>query len=182
LPGASDWVRNTTAAISRGDRGALAVFYEAWFEPCYSLARAITRRDEALCLDIVQETMLRVIRHMRPLETHSELSAWMTRAVHTAAIDLLRRESRRLRREMTRGTEGVSDLVSTVDERIAWLQDRVAELPESDRAMVGLRFAHGRSLEAVGVAAGISGDAAHGRIRRILSRLRRSWKEVSDER
>lgn len=179
--GESDWVRHTTTAISRGDRGALAVFYEAWFDPCYAMVRSVTKRDESFCLDVVQETIMRVIRSMKPLGTYAELNAWMMRAVHTTAIDLLRRESRRLRREAARGQTGAAAMVNAADERIGLLLVKLAELPATDRSMVGLRFAHGRSLDAVAAATGMTGDAAHGRIRRAIDRLRRLTKGARDE-
>ena len=70
------WVQSTTAAVARGDRGALAELYERWFDECYRIARGLTRRDESFCLDVVQETMLRVIRSLRRLETEAQLRAW----------------------------------------------------------------------------------------------------------
>ena len=174
------WVQRTTAAIARGDRPALAELYEEWFDRCYGLARTLTGRDESFCLDVVQDTMLRVIRSLRPMATYGELSAWMTRATHSAALDLLRRESRRGRREAARGRAG-SEQATQADERIAWLLARIKDLPAADGDLVALRFGRARSLEAVGTAAGISGDAAHGRIRRTLMRLRRWAKEDSHE-
>jgi hypothetical protein len=45
-----------------------------------------------------------------------------------------------------------------------------------------LKIAGNRTLDAAGAAAGISGDAAHGRIRRAVERLRSWAKEWSDER
>lgn len=172
----NDWVRRTTAAVAKGDRAALAVLYEAWFDRCYSMARSITRRDEAFCLDVVQDAFLRVIRAMRGLESCEQLEAWMSRTVHTAALDLLRKDSRRLRREVARGRGEVAADAGATDDAIAWVVAKLAEMP--DRSLVGLRVGKGRSLDAVGAAAGMTGDAAHGRIRRALVRLRRMGREA----
>ncbi len=170
------WVRRTTAAVAKGDRAALAVLYEAWFDRCYGVARSITGRDESFCLDVVQEAMLRVIRSLPRLETSEQLEAWMIRTVHTAALDLLRKDSRRLRREIARGSAASSIQVNATDDAITWVLAKLAEMP--DRSLVGMRIAQGRSLDAVGAAAGVSGDAAHGRIRRTLARLRRLGREA----
>lgn len=173
-------VRAMTSAIARGDRDALGAFYEAWFDRAYALARSITRRDEAFCLDVVQEAMLRVVRSMRGMGSQGELERWMTRVVHTAALDLLRRESRRTRRERARSeadagqdAAGVAELA----ERIAWVRARLAELPGEDGALLRARLMDGKTLDGAGAAAGISGDAAHGRVRRALRRLRELGKE-----
>jgi hypothetical protein len=43
-----------TRAIARGDRDALATFYNAWFDRSYAAARRLTGRDESFCLDVVR--------------------------------------------------------------------------------------------------------------------------------
>jgi RNA polymerase sigma factor (sigma-70 family) len=174
----SSWVLTTTTAISRGDRAAFAVFYQAWFDRCYALARSLTGRDESFCLDVVQDAMLRVIRSLKPLPSHAELSGWMTRVVHSAALDLLRRESRRLRREAGRGS-ATRERLTASDERVAWLMARLRELPGGDASLLVQRIAQDRTLDAVGAAAGISGDAVHGRVRRAVDRLKKWAKESS---
>lgn len=179
-PTSASWVQTTTKAISRGDRAALAAFYEVWFDRCYALARSLTGRDEAFCLDVVQNTMLRVIRSLKQLPTHAELSAWMTRTTHTAALDLLRRESRRLKREI--GMVHIPEPAKTeADDRIVWLRGRLNELPNGDGSLVALRIAQEQSLNAVGAASGMTGDAAHGRIRRAVHKLKREVKEGDHE-
>ena len=166
------WVRRVTRGIARGDRGALAELYEAWFDACYVEARRLTRRDEAFCLDVVQETMMRAIRSMRPLATPEHLHAWMRRGVHSAAIDLLRSESRRVRREGRRAATETDSSPGPLEEQLRLVREALARLPAEDAGLLGLRIARDRTLEATGLAAGISADAAHGRIRRALNRLR----------
>ena len=174
------WIRATTRAIARGDREALGMLYEAWFERTYAAARRLTGRDESFCLDVVQETMLRVIRSMKELQGAAELGVWMDRAVHSAAVDLLRKDSRRIRREATRDGR-LEQVAADVDDRIEWVLARMAELPAGESTLVALRLGGDRSLESVGAATGISGDAAHGRIRRALARLRRWAREDGHE-
>ena len=43
---------------------------------------------------------------------------------------------------------------------------------DDDRRLLALRFEGGRTLDEVGEELGIGGNAAHGRIRRLLGRLR----------
>jgi len=182
-------VRRLTAAVARGDPGAFASLYEAWFDRCYALARARTGRDESFCLDVVQECMLRVVKKMVPLESDAALAAWMLRAVDTTAIDLLRAETRRGRRERhvadTRSERSsVPDPAATLEEqeRHQWLTEKIAELPPSDRALMTARYVDGRTLDEAGSLAGISGDAAHGKIRRFVNRMRQLAQEVFHDR
>ncbi len=183
-PGGWD-VARLTRGIRRGDAAALDHFYRAWFDRLYARARGLTRRDESFCLDVVQETVLRVIRGVRPMDTDAQLERWLARVVHTSALDLLRRESRRTARERRRAGEPGS-VQSGADaaaqaERIAWLHASLARLPPAERTLLGFRFGRSRTLEASGAAAGVSGDTAHGQVRRAIARLRRAG-EGHDER
>ena len=164
-----------TPAVSRGDAAAMAEFYSAWFDRAFGLARTITRRDESFCLDVVQEAMLRVARKLKPMASEGDVRRWMARIVHTSALDLLRRESRRAARE--RATVLHAPPEPDLAERVEWLRAQIADMPARDAGLLRLRFWEDRTLDAAGERAGMTGGAAHGRIRRVLSRLRQRAKE-----
>jgi RNA polymerase sigma factor (sigma-70 family) len=173
-----------TAAIARGDERAFERFYQAWFDRAYALARSMTRRDEAFCLDVVQDCMLKVVQRMQPLANESAVEAWMARTIYSTAVDRLRQDQRRQRREQRLATErGEQDPAMPPDqelqhqERQRWLAARLDELPAVDRELLHQRFDAGQTLEAVGAVLGLSGHAAHGRIRRLLAKLADAAKE-----
>ena len=172
-----------TAAIARGDESAFSRFYDLWFDRVLAAVRSFTRRDEAFCLDIVQDCMLRVVKRMRALASEDAVAAWMTRTALRLAIDGLRREQRRQRRERA-AARGEADAAPDLGralldgEQVAWLRARLAELPERDRALLIGRFQDGQTLAEVGSALGMTGHAAHGRIWRLLRRLRGAAEEA----
>lgn len=166
-------VRELTRAIARGDTDAFERFYRDWFEPAYAMARTITRRDESFCLDVVQDAMLRVARSIKPMDTHEQLAAWMKRVVHTAALDRLRAERRRLARERAASaSDAMPDPIAEMDDRIAWLHEQIVALPQDDRSLLMLRFGRSRTLDATADAHAMTPGAAHGRLRRAIERLR----------
>jgi RNA polymerase sigma factor (sigma-70 family) len=174
-----------TRAIARGDRDALAQFYNAWFDRSYAAARRLTGRDESFCLDVVQEAMLRVVRSIRPMASETELGAWMERVIRSAAVDLIRKESRREARER-RSADGVQEVRSVAAaalavEQTGWAMESLAQLPEADQTLLAERIGRSGSLRQAGDLAGVNGDAAHGRIRRAMARLRALAREVFDE-
>ena len=176
-------VRHITAAIAKGDPDAFAAFYEAWFDRAYALVRFIAKRDESFCLDIVQDAMLKTVRRMRAFESEKALANWVARLLYTTTIDSLRREARRLRRERAYHERRRADVRSRSrseqdEERIHWLEERLAELNATERSLLFQRFSLGKTLAQVGAALGLSGDAAHGRIHRLLARLRGSARKV----
>ncbi|MCK5942730.1 MAG: sigma-70 family RNA polymerase sigma factor [Planctomycetes bacterium] len=171
-----------TGRIAAGDERAFARFYEAWFAPTLALARATSRRDEGWCLDVVQDVMLAVARRMPALASDEQLRAWMTRTVVHAVVDRSRAEARRRRREQrvaaatpTEAGEPWHELAH--GEREQWLANSVAALSSTDQALLQARFGGASSVTAAAGELGISPDAAHGRLRRTLHKLRQSAAE-----
>ncbi len=169
-------------AIARGDEAAFATFYAAWFPAALALARAASRRDEAFCLDVVQDVMFRVCRKLPALAEARAVRAWMATAVWNATTDRVRTEQRRQRREEAvapraddSGPEPLLALAAA--ERQQWLAARVQELPSLDQALLQARFADAASVAAAGAEFGLGADAAHGRLRRVVQRLQRLAKE-----
>ncbi len=179
-------VERLTAAIAAGDPEAFGVFYGQWFDRAYSLARSLTRRDESFCLDVVQDAMLRVVRSLRPMSDAAALARWMARVVHTTALDRLRADARRARREeraMARRAADASPrdgpIALELEERAAWLAAQLREMPCEERRLLAERFERGKTFKDAGAALGMTGDAASGRIGRTVSRLRKLAREVS---
>jgi len=172
-----------TRAVARGDRGACEELCRGWFDRVFRMARAATKRDESFCLDVVQDVMMRVVKGMKPLRGERELKAWMGKVTISCAIDRLRKEQRRARLE--REVVGAAHYPTAVDvadgtlaERIEWLRGEMERMRPEDRALVELRFGHGRTLAEAGEAARVSGDAVHGRLRRVLRMLVKSATEM----
>jgi len=172
------WAVRTSRGVARGDRDALAALYSAWFDRCQAAARAATGRDESFCLDVVQDAMVKAASSLRPVRSQAELAAWMQRVVTSCALDRLRAESARARRERSSSpaTPPPHDPHELAG-RIAWLEVQLAAAAPLDRDLLRHRFIAGATLDQAGAAAGMSGPAAHGRIRRLIDALRRAGKE-----
>ncbi len=178
---ATDSAAAAARAIAAGDEAAFAAFYTAWFAPTLALARAASRRDESFCLDVVQDVMLTVCRKMPALRDDRAVRAWMATAVWNAVRDRARAEAARTRRERHDRERGASApepwSALVAGERQQWLAARLQELPEPDRALLAARFGDAVSVAAAGAAFGMSPDGAHGRLRRVLERLRTAATE-----
>lgn len=173
-----------TAAVARGDERAFECFYDLWFDRLLAMAHACTRRDEAFCLDLVQDCMVRVVDKLPPLHSEAAVAAWLTRTVLRLAVDRLRAEARRSARQQVvaaRRPEAQADDPHRPDtEQLAWLEHRLAELPAADAELLRARFVHGHTAAAAGAPLALSADAAAGRIRRLVLRLKQAAKEIFD--
>lgn len=154
--------------IASGDPEAFAVFYEAWFDFCFQETKRMTGLDEAACLDVVQDAMLKGATRMPVVDSLGDLERWMRRVLVNGARDRLRSESRRAEREQREPpTTQERD-----DHALGELRARLATL-ESDAAdLLRRRFDLGWTLEMIGRELGLRPGAVDGRIRRALAKLR----------
>lgn len=174
-------------AIATGDRAAFGDFYDQWFDRVFGQARSLCGRDESFCLDVVQETMLRVVRSLRPVRSASQLESWLMTVTRSAAIDALRREARSLRSSAVPQSQHRDDRTQVdpnqhadTAERIAWIHERLESLDAQDRELLASRILRGSTLARAGDEHAMTHDAVHGRLRRILQRLAAAAKEAFD--
>src|SRR5690606_17132373 len=130
-----------------------------------------TRWDEAFCMDVVQEAMLRVIRSIPALETPEAFGAWVRRATLSAAYDLLRAERRRERRQR-RAAKPEAAPRDEEDERLALLRAQIEALEPDAWALLRLRFDLGWTLSRIGERLGLKPGAVDGRLTRVQRRLK----------
>lgn len=163
----------STGKVRIGDPRTFASFYETHFAVVFGYARRFTGRDESFCLDVVQETFLKAMKRMKSFPTQEDAGRWLRSVTRSAALDLLRRESRRTAREMRAGEGQPAPITTTAtNEEQDWLMKEIADLADSDRALLSARFADGTTLSRESRMRGISIHAAHGRVRRLLDALR----------
>ena len=169
-----------TAAMAAGNEAAVARFYRHYFDGLYAEARRATRRDEAFCLDVVQEATLRIIRNIRPVDSEARLAAWLKLVIRTTALDLLRSEKRRRIREAAVGPPdaGVEDNQA---EQIEWLRRQIASLDPQLVKIIEWRFEDRWTLKRIAGKLGLSVGTIDGRLRRALKHLGDLAREDFDE-
>jgi RNA polymerase sigma factor (sigma-70 family) len=180
----SDDARELTAAIASGDTEAFSRFYQQWFDFACREARKVSRRDEQFCLDIVQETMMRVIRSIKPMDSEPAVERWLNMVIRSRCIDRIRRDCRRSRREFAHGVDnGTVDAAaaSELSEQELWLHEQLASLDAEQIQLLDLRFRLGWTLQRIGRFLGMKPGAVDGRISRSLAALREvAQEELND--
>jgi RNA polymerase sigma factor (sigma-70 family) len=176
-------VAEICAGVAAGDAAAITRLYKSRFGLLYATARRITGRDEAFGLDATQETFLRVLAGgsaLRRIAGEQDLDRWLIRVTHSACIDLLRSERRRMRREQARSTHASPTYPSSSVADIEHLQKLLNQLEHDDQSLLRLRMG-GATLESIARSIGATTGAVHGRIRRAISRLNQADRESNDE-
>jgi RNA polymerase sigma factor (sigma-70 family) len=142
----------------------------------HSAALRESRGDASMAEDITQAVFTELARHAARLTHHTALAGWLYTCVRRMTANLRRSEDRRRRRELEALT--MNQLLGPDPANDLWhqlrpvLDDVMHELPDKDRTAVVLRFFEGRNHKEVGLALGLTENAARMRVERSLERLR----------
>lgn len=182
-------VRELTSAIASGNSEALSRFYRDWFDFMLHEARRCTggNRDEHFCLDAVQETMMRVIKRLKPLDSEATLCAWLRTAVRSSCMDLLRKEIRLRKRERRQATErrdamhdgAAQDSPETL-ETLAWLREELSRVDPVTASALDMRYRMNFTLARIGQALHLRTGAVDGRINRTVAQMRAAASAQED--
>jgi RNA polymerase sigma factor (sigma-70 family) len=169
--------------MAAGDEQAIEDFYRRYFDWLYQKARRATGRDEAFCLDVVQEAVLRIVRCVRPIESEGRFRAWLRLVVQTTAYDLMKSDARRARREaaVVVSCGGPSECETDSADRLAWLRRQIVVLAPEVARMIDLRFQKSWTLARIGRLLGLSVGTVDGRLRKALGHLRELARKEFDE-
>jgi RNA polymerase sigma-70 factor (ECF subfamily) len=135
----ADWFVLTTQ-ILEGDESAFAYFYNHFFDRLFRYTLVMTAGDEELSKELLQQTMLKAVRYLKPLREEAVVWSWLTQVAKTSYIDVLRS---RKRAPAFVGLELVTDLSTAADKRIdenavleAALDRALKELGAEDQRLI----------------------------------------------
>jgi RNA polymerase sigma factor (sigma-70 family) len=172
-----------TAALAAGNENAVEMFYRQYFPYLYAQAVRATGRDEAFCLDVVQDAVLRIIRTVRTVESEEQFRAWLRLVVRTTAYDQLRAERRRGKREAMIVAVGAveNEEAAFDDSQIDWLKEQLARCDPQLVRIIELRFEKRWTLRRIAEMLGLSIGTIDGRLRRAISDLKTRAAEEFDD-
>jgi len=157
-----------------GSESAFRELVTRYTDLVYSIALRRASGNAHLAEDITQSVFTDLARKAHALPSQVLLGGWLHQHTCFTASNLLRAEARRHQRE--REAAHMNTLSSTPDN--IWQQlgpvvdEAIDQLEGADREAIVLRYFEQRELRAVGVALGISEDAAQKRVSRAVCKLR----------
>jgi RNA polymerase sigma-70 factor (ECF subfamily) len=158
----------------RGEREAFRVLFETYKDKIYSIALRFAG-DEALAMDIAQDTFLKLYSSIAEFRGESQFSTWVYRLVVNRCLDHKRRSWRILPMadEVLEVLRAPGDALQALlryemSERV---QRAVEKLPAEQRIVVVLRYTEGLAYEEIAEVVGCS-------LGTVASRLNRAHKAL----
>ncbi len=133
-------------------------------------------RDAHLAEDVTQAVFIALAQRAGTIRSHAALASWLFKATRFASVDVIRRDRRRKHHETKAVTMAIHS--ANPDPRDSWrelaplLETLVTQLARRDRHAILLRFYEQKSLRDVGLALGVSEEAAKKRVSRAIQALR----------
>jgi len=165
--------------LCAGDESALGEVYDRYSSFVFGLALRVLG-DRTAAEDITQDVFVGLWDKPDRFDpTRGTLRAYLGTLTHRRAVDLVRREEARRRRE-TRTTWRDTTEATTVDDLALAgldsdaLRSAVASLPPPQRQAVELAYFHGHTYRQVADAMGIPEGTAKSRLRLALARIAES--------
>jgi RNA polymerase sigma factor (sigma-70 family) len=166
-------LRSLTKRMCSGSEDAFREFHAGWFERLFRYAFVLMRGDEHAARDVVQETLLRVVRHIRAFDKEEDLWSWLTCLARSAAADQGRRVSRyrRLLEKFAGETRPMDEPQAAPDFNEA-LQRGLDHIGEDERTLLRRKYDEGASVRQLADDAGVSESAIESRLSRARRELR----------
>jgi RNA polymerase sigma factor (sigma-70 family) len=169
------WERCTRERLIMGDEAALGECYDQYASFVYGLILRVVR-DARAAEDLTQDVFLCLWEKPSVFDPDKgALRTWLGTLSHRRAVDHVRREEARRRRD-----EGVMSRVTPtpdVEEMALALvtaervREALAELPPEQRQAIELAYFDGKTYREVAVAVGIPEGTAKSRLRLALRRI-----------
>jgi RNA polymerase sigma-70 factor (ECF subfamily) len=167
-------LRALTGAMVRGEDAAWARFHQDFGPAVFRQLLALTRGDHDLAKEALQQTYLRVARHVRPCEAEGMFRSWLRTVARTALHDCWRRRRSFADLLLRRHQEPPELADPSADDRlINELDSALRRLEATDQALLEAKYFSGLDVRTIAYNLSLSPKAVESRLTRARAALRR---------
>ena len=163
-----------------GDGQAVRALYERYSPRVYAVVRRIAGDDD-LAQDYAQEAWIRAIRALPTFRGDARFSTWLHRIAVNAALQALRKNENRVKREQPIPDGVAAPMLSPdalLQRRLEWALDN---LPEGMRRVVILHDVEGYTHEEIGELLGVTSGTSKSQLFKGRMKMRAMLKGIRDE-
>jgi RNA polymerase sigma factor (sigma-70 family) len=167
-----------TSAMRRGDEEAYREFFRLYFHRLLAYLIVVTRGNEELARDLLQQTMIKVAKHIRVFDDEAVLWRWLALLARTAAIDHGRKSQRYfgfLKRFWNFRTPPPA--TENDDEFELALSEQMQRLEPDDRRILEQKYFDRSSVKDIAVELNLSEKAVESRLTRARAKLKQQLLE-----
>ena len=164
-----------TAAICTGDQRAFEQLYHTIFSPLYSYLLVCARGREQEVQEALQESLIRIVRKMKPFKDQAGLWNWIRCIARNALIDQLRKAKRSNRRS---SFPSEADLVrerseqDSLTELTIHLDHCLKQLPPMERSLIQGKYLDTKTHKTLAQEYQLTPKAVESRLARIRKKLK----------
>lgn len=168
------------AAVAQGDKEALTVLYRTYARMICSVAKSILAGSDEV-EDVLQETMLRVIRYAKTYRAGSNPAAWVLSIARNCAKDIAAK--RPPHGSISFDDEGADPLKKlctdgSLDfEKAVIVHDALKTLSPEETAIVKLKYYYGFSYKEIAFVLETNAAAVNKKCQRAIKKLQSYFKE-----
>ncbi|HMJ65040.1 MAG TPA: sigma-70 family RNA polymerase sigma factor [Candidatus Binatia bacterium] len=168
-----------TARMKAGEEDAFAMFHELYCDRLFRYLIVLCRGDEELSRDLLQITMLKVVRSVRRFTSEAEFWNWLAAIARNSFFDFLRRTRRMPRMEPLsfQHTADFSSPPGNGDEDAVLeqaLEQALAQLADEERTLIDSFYFQSGTYRSVAQQQDTSAKAIESRLARVRQKLRHS--------
>jgi len=159
-----------TAGAAAGDENAAREFFEAYCDRIFRYALTLAWGQEDLAREMVSTTMIKGLRHLKPMKSDADVWRWLTQIARTSFIDYCRKVNRQIDAsgELTEAFS-IQNADTTLS---AALNECLAELAADEREIIESFYFEDRSQKVLAEQKQITPKAVESRLARIRQKLR----------
>lgn len=167
-------VHALTSHMAANDQAAYRRFFSEYFPRLCAYANKLTVGNDALAEDVVQDTLLRVVRHIKPMASADELWCWLVLLLRCAFIDGVRKEKRYHELlecySVNRELESAPTPISLQNSES--LHKALERLKKGERKLLLAKYQEEATYSEIAVCLGISEKAVESRLGRLRLKLK----------
>lgn len=191
----SDALEESVAAARNGDKDAISALYEKTYSKVYYTVKSMIKDEDAVS-DIVQDAYVKALARLKNFQGDTKFLPWIQQIAANTARDWLKKKRPMLFAELNFGDNqdtlieelfsderggNLPDQVIDQEETKRLLREIIDELPEDQRAAIGMYYYGEMSVKEIAAAMGASESAVKSRLMYGRNKIEKKVRELEKQ-